>query len=563
MLGTILLCLNCPEHQKRAVLEKIISLASLKFDLIAWNKNTYKTFVDVPSFDEIVANNINFVLNTNKYETGINSSFIIKKEESTAITAIEGLPKTPLKELSEKLWQIFQSTGSENDFAKRLKDALSRETGAFSIVGYFKEREEEFLIAFSTYRDIFIDQNGESVFLTTISELAPEEVYMLPPNSLAFWSSQKRTFIGTKKKTRINQQFKHHMIREIYETPYVLKRIYSLKDYPSIQLATEVIENTERIWVAGSGSSLNAGLEFQYFLPELDIIAIPAFEFKLHKLSSLDKGDTVVAITQSGNTWGVLEVAKESKKRWANVISITNNPSLGKVTKYSDVIIPILAGHEAAIPATKSFTGTLGVLYLLSLTSKKKLGLINDDEMEKRLQNFSDFTNKLPDMLPQYEASAKTIAKYLSNLRGGYIISAGMTYPIAVEGALKLKEAAYSHAEPIELEEYLHGPSAALSEDMYNIVIQPCEEFAKKRFLQKFEKFHENLGHFVVVGATQEVQKKVKNTENISLVNIDYSDTILYPFHTALFIQLLSYWLGVYNNTPIDFPRGLVKMVEK
>lgn len=559
MLGAILLCLNCSEQERKAILEKYISIVMPKFDIIAWSKNNYKVFVNSVNLEEATAE-INFVLNTNKYETGIDSNFMIKKGDSTTIIAIEGIPKMSPKELSEKLWQIFKLTHFEAELIKILKDNLSHENGSFSVVCYFKENNKEFLAAFSTYRHLFINQKGEGILLTTISELVSEDGYELPPNSLVFWSSQNQVFAEIKAKTKMNREFRHFMIKEIYDTPYVLKRIYSLKNYPHIQLATDIIENSKRIWVIGNGSSLNAGLELQYFLPTLDIIGLPAFEFKMYKLPSIDKNDTLIAITQSGNTWDVVEVAKECKNRGIKVISITNNP-FDKIAKYSDVVIPILAGYEFAIPATKSFTGTLGILYLLASIVKRKLGLISEKEMEVQLHNLSDLGDKLNNTLPKYEASAKKTAKNIWNTKGGYIISAGLTYPLAIEGALKLKEAAYSHAEPIELEEYLHGPSAALSTDMYNIVIQPYEDSAKKRFLQKLEKFYEDVGNFVVIGATQEVQEKARDMKNVSLVKIDQADAMLYPFYIILFVQLLSYWLGVYRKTPIDSPKGLSKAV--
>jgi glucosamine--fructose-6-phosphate aminotransferase (isomerizing) len=559
MIGVILLCLNCSKQESKEIFRGYIPTIIPKFEIIAWSKNNYKVFVNSSDSEEITTG-MNFILNTNKYETGLDSNFIIKKGESTAIIAIEGIPKMSPKELSEKLWQIFKINQSETELMKLLKDKLSHENGSFSVVCYFKENHKEFLVAFSTYRYLFINKKGKEFLLTTVEELTSENWYELPPNSLVFWSLKKGAFTEIKAKAKINRELKHFMIKEIHDTPHVLKRIHSLINYPHIHLTTEIIKNSKRIWVIGNGSSLNAGLELQYFLPTLDITGISAFEFKMYKLSSVGEDDAIIAITQSGNTWDVVEVAKECKSKGVKVISITNNP-FGKITEYSDVVIPILAGYEFAVPATKSFTGTLGILYLLSLVVKRKFGLINEREMNMQLHNFSNLADKLSHVLPKYEASAKKTAKSIQNMKGGYITSAGLTYPIAIEGALKLKETAYSHAEPIELEEYLHGPSAALSADMYNIVIQPYEDYAKKRFLQKFEKFYEDVGQFVVIGAIQEIQEKIKDIKNVSLVEIDQTDPMLYSFYVTLFVQLLSYWLGVYRRTPIDSPKGLSKAI--
>jgi|GEM_PF-644884 glucosamine--fructose-6-phosphate aminotransferase (isomerizing) len=504
----------------------------------------------------------NIILNANRYETGANSIFMTEKIEDTLIVSIEGVPESLPEVLFQKLVRVFTEKLLSSELFNSLSDVLQRESGSFSLIGYCRKGSSEIVFAFSNYRPIFLTQVDDTLLLTTVKDILlrfHEKIYEVSSNSLAVWMHKQQISPRSNETLVSTSSCKYSMIQEIYEIPYLLKRIYSFRYHPKMRVATKLIQESERIYVIGSGSSLNAGLEFQYLLPELNIIPISVFEFRMYKLAHIKEGDVIIAITQSGDTWSIVETVEESKKKGIRVISITNNP-LSKVSKYSNVVLPILAGPELAIPATKSFTGTLAVLYSLSLNVRRELGLISNEESEELLHQLSTIADEIKNVLPNYEKKAKAVAKSIQKLNRGYIISAGLSYPIAIEGALKLKETAYSHAEALELEEYLHGPLALTSSEMYNILILPLEKAAKERLIQKIDKFYKDVGKLIVIGEIPELRETLESSENTVLVDIKQRN-MPYIFHVTTFIQLLSFWLGIYRKTPVDNPKGLSKAV--
>ena len=466
-----------------------------------------------------------FIFTNNRYETGLESIYVSKNPKLAV--AFEGVA-----DFKAIFGEIAAGLNNSN-----VLSLLKNSAGVFSVVGYYKKGGDEKIFAFSNYRQIYVNKG----VMTTIT--LPKASYILPTNLLAMWTPKEFLDV-TKKSYKMSTEiptYKHFMLEEIHETPYILRRLHALSGDKRVEESAVLLQNAEKIYVIGNGSSLNAGFVLPYLLQDFDVVPMSSLEFMLYKLDKVGKDDLIIAITQSGNTWGVVEALKKLRTSQIRIISITNNP-FGRVSKYSDVVLPILAGPELAIPATKTFAGTLGVLYLLSSL------LLSDASMEHVLLKTAE---TLDSSISVYNNKARTIAENLHSLPGGYIISAGLTFPIAVEGALKLKETAYSHAEAIELEEYFHGPSAALSHEMYAILILPVENLARKRVFKKLDKF--DIGNQLIIGNLGEFKDG-------NVVQID-ADGIPYLFHVTLFLQLLAYWFGVYRKTPIDVPRGISKVV--
>jgi len=470
-----------------------------------------------------------FIFTNNRYETGLESIYI--SENPKLVVAFEGVADF------EMIFNDILISLNDSNVDSNMLSILKNSEGVFSVVGYYKKGKDERIFAFSNYRQIYVDKG----IITTIK--IPKVGYILSTNSLIIWDLNE--FLGVTKKTPEESTeiptYRHFMLEEIHETPYILRRLHALSRDRRIEESAVLLQNAEKTYVIGNGSSLNAGFVLPYLLQDFDIVSMSSLEFMLYKLDKVSKDDLIIAITQSGNTWGVVEALKKLRASQVKIVSITNNP-FGRVSKYSDIILPVLAGPELAIPATKTFVGTLGVLYLLSSS------LLSDLSKEHTLLKTAE---TLESSISVYNNKARTIAGKFHSLSGGYIISAGLTFPIAIEGALKLKETAYSHAEAIELEEYLHGPSAALSQEMYAILILPVENLARERVLKKFDKF--NIGNQVTIGNLGDFKD-----ENVIQIN---ADGISYLFHVTLFLQFLAYWFGVYRKTPIDAPRGLSKVV--
>ncbi len=300
---------------------------------------------------------------------------------------------------------------------------------------------------------------------------------------------------------------------EILEIPRILRKLEVPEE------ATKLVENSREIHVVANGSSYNVSLVASYLNPK--VRSHMAFEFLLSKGRGILAGDTLMAVSQSGETWDVVEAVRLVQAKAVPILSITNYPgsSLGK---YSTMVVPLNAGQEGAIPATKTVTSTLAVLLLLT----NELSLKNVSKTVKTAIN--------------KESEWKEISQEISNSKNIFLLSAGILYPVAIEGALKLKESAYLHAEAIEFEEYFHGSRAVPEDEDSILAIEPIEDYGKAMFWKKVEEIKDDCDKVFIIKS---------------------QDSVLDIFRVLTAFQFLAYWSGVFRGIPVDAPRRLVKVI--
>jgi glucosamine--fructose-6-phosphate aminotransferase (isomerizing) len=358
--------------------------------------------------------------------------------------------------------------------------------------------------------------------------------------------------------------FEHYMLKEIYEQPKaaadtlegrisngrVLEQAFGAK-------APEVFDEIQGVHIIACGTSYHAGLIGKYWLES--IAGIPcsvevASEFRYRK-PVVRKNSLIVTLSQSGETADTLAGLKEAKRRgFGHSLSICNVAE-SSLVRESDLVLMTRAGPEIGVASTKAFTTQLICMMLLVIVLGRRFGLTK----EKESQLVSEL-EKLPgdiDHALKLDKDIKKISEQFAEINNALFLGRGAQYPVAMEGALKLKEISYIHAEAYPAGELKHGPLALVDEMMPIIAVAPNNEL--------LEKLKSNLqevrarGGKLIVFADQ--HSELKETDGVQVLNVAPVDDSVSPIIYTIPLQLLSYHVAVLKGTDIDQPRNLAKSV--
>ena len=357
-------------------------------------------------------------------------------------------------------------------------------------------------------------------------------------------------------------EYKNFMSKEIFEQPITAKNcvneyIDSLKK--DINIYNFPIEPTKinKIVLIGCGTAYHSCLVAKYWLEELTTIDIEidiASEFRYRKLKFNQK-NLYIFLSQSGetaDTAAALDICKKNKVKTCSIVNVVEST----IARNSDWVLPIHAGPEIGVASTKAFIGQLLVLFILSLKLAKKRKDINDDIYEDNIKNL----NKIPAAIKESlnsENEMQLIAKEFFNAKGSMFLGRGSSFPIALEGALKLKELSYIHAEGYPAGEMKHGPLALIEEGLPVIIIAPKDKY--------FEKTLSNMQEVIARGGKiifiTDNKKQIAN-DNIRFgLRVPFLNNILSPILLTAPLQLLAYHVALLKNCDIDKPRNLAKSV--
>jgi len=341
--------------------------------------------------------------------------------------------------------------------------------------------------------------------------------------------------------------FPHFMFKEIAEEPQVASDLLNLlKKSIHLNKFINFLRKSEKIFFVGCGSSYHACLTGAYYFNKIAQRCIfTAFGSELieNYAKVIDKKTTIVFVSQSGETKDILTAVKFAKKKGAKILSILN--VIGSTLMYeSDVYLTLNCGYEVAVPATKTFLNQLILFLYLALKMAGK----KTDKLEKIPQI-------LAKILKETNQSAKRIAEKLVKKLDMYYLGYGVTHGVALEGALKLKEITYTHAEGILSSEFKHGPLSAVYKD-YPVVFITAEQDIPL-MISHINEVSCRGGHTIVIAPTQ---KKLKKYVRDYLV-IPNSDHYLIPIFSTIPLQLIAYWLSVKRGINPDFPRNLSKTI--
>ena len=356
---------------------------------------------------------------------------------------------------------------------------------------------------------------------------------------------------------------RHFMAKEIHEQPEVVG--HTLAHY--LDMANERIDlpklpfdpaNLKRISISACGTAYYAGLVAKYWferyarLPvEIDV----ASEFR-YREAPMNEGDLAIFVSQSGETADTLASLRYAKEQKQHVVSVVNVPT-STIARESDVVLPTLAGPEIGVASTKAFTCQLAVLACFAIAMGRARGVLSEKQEQELVHALIEVPRHMAQALtlePQIEALARDLAKCKDVL----YLGRGTSYPLALEGALKLKEISYIHAEGYAAGELKHGPIALIDETMPVIVIAPHDRVFEKT-VSNMQEVAARGGRIILVTDAKGVAAAPVDSV-LTLTLPDVPETIT-PLIYALPVQLIAYHTAVTIGTDVDQPRNLAKSV--
>jgi glucosamine--fructose-6-phosphate aminotransferase (isomerizing) len=358
--------------------------------------------------------------------------------------------------------------------------------------------------------------------------------------------------------------YRHFMAKEIHEQPEVVG--HTLARY--VDMATERVAlplklpfdfgDLQRISIVACGTASYAGFIAKYWFERLARVPVEldvASEFR-YREAPLRKGDLAIFISQSGETADTLAALRYAKAQGVHTLSVVNVPT-STIARESETVLPTLAGPEIGVASTKAFTCQLMVLAAIAVAAGKARGELSDADEAKLVHGLVEIPRLMAAALatePQIEKLAREIAKSKDVL----YLGRGTSYPLALEGALKLKEISYIHAEGYAAGELKHGPIALIDENMPVVVIAPFDRVFEKTVSNMQEVAARGGNIILMTDARGAAEATIEQLVTIVLPDMAATFT---PIVYAIPVQLLAYHTAVVMGTDVDQPRNLAKSV--
>ncbi|WP_428428691.1 glutamine--fructose-6-phosphate transaminase (isomerizing) [Pararhizobium sp.] len=357
---------------------------------------------------------------------------------------------------------------------------------------------------------------------------------------------------------------RHFMEKEIYEQPEVIS--HALSHYVDFienrvnPIAAEIdFAKVPSLAISACGTAYLAGLVGKYWferyarLPvEIDV----ASEFRYRDIP-LSPQSAALFISQSGETADTLASLRYCKENGLKIGAVVNVKE-STIARESDAIFPIMAGPEIGVASTKAFTCQLSVLAALAIGAGRARGTVSEAEEKVLVRHLAEMPRIMGKVLNSIQPAIENLARELSKCKDVLYLGRGTSYPLAMEGALKLKEISYIHAEGYAAGELKHGPIALIDENMPVIVIAPHDRFFEKT-VSNMQEVAARGGRIIFI--TDEKGAAASKLETMSTIVLPYVDEIIAPMIFSLPIQLLAYHTAVIMGTDVDQPRNLAKSV--
>ena len=359
--------------------------------------------------------------------------------------------------------------------------------------------------------------------------------------------------------------YDHFMLKEIFEQPSVITDTYRGRLHANegiIQMSgvednLEKFLNAERIIIVACGTSWHAGLVAEYIFEEFTRIPVEveyASEFR-YRNPIINRRDVVIAISQSGETADTMAAIKLAKEKGAFVYGVCNVVG-SSISRETHAGSHTHAGPEIGVASTKAFTTQITVLIMMALRLAKAKGTLSNTDFHRYLQELEIIPNKVKEAL-ETNAKAKEIAAIFKNTQNCLYLGRGYNFPVALEGALKLKEISYIHAEGYPAAEMKHGPIALIDEHMPVIVIAPKQGHYDK-IVSNIQEIKSRSG--IIIAIVTKGDTQVRGLADY-IIEVPETSDALSPLITTIPLQLLSYHIAVMRGCNVDQPRNLAKSV--
>ncbi len=476
--------------------------------------------------------------------------------------------------------EIKQKEGK--NLLESVQSALTQVVGAYAIAVVSKHNPDELVVAKKGSPLVIGIGDGEFFVASDASAIVEhtKDVVYLNDGEVASVSKENGLLIKTidnQEKTPYIQtlelsfeelekgEFEHFMLKEIFEQPKSIKDSMrgrlNLKDKEiilgGIADYEEKILNAKRIIFVSCGTSWHAGLIGEYLIEDLARIPVEveyASEFR-YRNPVLSSDDIVIAISQSGETADTIAALELAKSKGATTMGICNVVG-SSIARMTDAGLYIHAGPEIGVASTKAFTSQVTVLTLMALWIAKKKNSINEEEFNKLIEELGSVPEKVQSLLDK-NSRIKAISEKYKSSTNALFLGRGYGFPTALEGALKLKEISYIHAEGYPAAEMKHGPIALIDENMPVFVVSP-QGSSYEKVLSNIQEIKARNGKVIAIAT--EGDEIIENLAD-ELIEIPKISEPLIPLLSVIPLQLISYYIAVMRGCNVDQPRNLAKSV--
>ena len=475
---------------------------------------------------------------------------------------------------------IANEYGKVKSLAKAVRNSLKRLKGAYAICVIHKDEPNLLVVARKNAPLMIGLSEGENYVASDVPAiidytkraiyLDDDEVGILTPTSVLITDLDGKQIPKVEEELPWEPQalskmgYKHYMLKEIHEQPDVVRNVLQGKlkslDRPivleEVKINEKTLKNLSRIEIIACGTSLHAAMVGKYLIEDLCGIAVdvePSSEY-IYRNTVTDSKTLVIGVSQSGETADTITAIRQAKEKGAHVLIITNRPD-STMARDADSLIPVSAGIEVSVAATKSFTAQLISFYLLAIYLAEVKGL-----QDKKIKLIKKELIQIPSKIEEILVDTNVIqdcSKYFSASKNFIYIARGINFATAMEGALKLKEISYINATGYPAGELKHGPIAMLDETMPVLAILPEGKIYDKILSNAEEAKARNAK---LIAVTSSNDKHVKELFQFVL-KIPKTDEFLSPILACVPLQLLAYYIAEFLGKDVDQPRNLAKSV--
>ena len=407
-----------------------------------------------------------------------------------------------------------------------------------------------------TKRAIYLSDNQVATLTPTSIKLEDEnEVEITPKVEVLPWEPVALSKMG----------YKHFMLKEIHEQPDVIRNILVGKLHTSdspivlneVKLNRETLKKLNRIQIIACGTSLHAAMIGKYIIEnfcEIPVDVEASSEY-IYRKTVTDEHTLVIGVSQSGETADTLTAIKQSKARGSHILIITNRPD-SAMAREADSLVPVSAGIEVSVAATKSYIAQLTSFYLLALYMAEVKGTMAETDLINLKAEMLLLPQKIEQILANKE-DIKLCARKYSNTRDFIYIARGINYPTALEGALKLKEISYINATGYPAGELKHGPIAMLDETMPVLSVLMNGTVYEKLLSNSEEAKARNAR---MIALTNSHDEKLEDLFDF-IIRVPEVTELLSPIIAMIPLQLIAYYIAEFLGKDVDQPRNLAKSV--
>ena len=494
--------------------------------------------------------------------------------------------ETDTEIIAHLIEEYYQARRSCDDLEKAVRKALKEIEGSYAL-GIMSSREPDKIIAVRNGSPLIVGLKEGSYFIASdvpailrhtkdIIYLEDGELAVLAKEGVKLHRQDGQSIEGNRLKYRIKriswdvnmaekEGYRHFMLKEIHEQPRAIEdtmRGRIAPDEASVHLEEmgldeQELKKIDRIIITACGTSWHAGLVGEYLIEDLARIPVEvenSAEFR-YRNPIINKNTLVIAISQSGETADTLGAMREVHKKKGKVVSICNVVG-SSVVRESDAVIYTHAGPEIGVASTKAFTTQLTVLYLLAIYMGKIKGILSSASVKEMIADLRKLPEQTKEILNQEKEVIKIADKFYKHKNAIYL-GRGKGYPVALEGALKLKEVSYIHAEGYPAAEMKHGPIALIDKNMPVIVIA-LKGRRYDKILANIEEVKARGGIVIVLASKGDKKIKEKVDE---VIYVPETTIPLSPILAVIPLQLLAYYIAVKRKCNPDQPRHLAKSV--